>query len=76
MNRSGSKFQELIGEATQSHRLTKSHKTVILFEDIDTVSEESDIGFFEGLSNLIVDTKRPIVLTCNGMHTLRYYYSQ
>lgn len=78
--RSGSKILELFGEATQSHHMEKWNlnasdeikiasqdlNTILLFEEVDILFED-DTGFLKALKTLMNTTKRPIILTCNGI---------
>ncbi|XP_064120413.1 ATPase family AAA domain-containing protein 5-like [Macrobrachium nipponense] len=41
----------------------KKGLSVVLFEDIDIVFEESDEGFLSTVNNFMITTKRPIILT-------------
>jgi hypothetical protein len=80
--RTGRHVLQLFAEATQSHHLSASRlegaaasgaidsdsadTILILFEEIDVVCQE-DRGLFAALQQLCSTTKRPIVMTCNGM---------
>jgi hypothetical protein len=76
--RTGSKILELFGEATQSHQIDIGKNdldldTIILFEEIDNIFED-EIGFFKTLMTLMQNTKRPIILTCNGIVLFVLFY--
>ncbi len=49
-----------------------SQDTLILFEEVDLLYEE-DVGFFKAIRSLIHSTKRPIILTCNGMCIVDFF---
>ncbi|XP_078173705.1 uncharacterized protein LOC144567440 [Carex rostrata] len=73
--RNGTHIKQKFGEATESHGLGKwnngtvkqvaVNKTLVLFEDVDTVFKE-DRGFISAICQLAVSTKWPIVLTSNN----------
>ncbi|KYQ93631.1 hypothetical protein DLAC_05013 [Tieghemostelium lacteum] len=67
--RSGKCVQEMYGEATQSRNLSTQDKdTLVLFDEIDIIYEE-DKGFFSALTQLISNSKIPLVMTCNQLTT-------
>jgi hypothetical protein len=41
--------------------------TILLFEEVDIIDEEKDRGFYSALVDIVKSTKRPIIVTCNGM---------
>lgn len=72
-----------LDEATKSHRIKKNESkslvapiskeannlpqnSLILLEDIDLIFEE-DEGFISATSQLVSNTKRPIVMTCKDV---------
>lgn len=68
--RTGRLIMQMFGEATLSHNLSavdgdEAH-SMILFEEID-VHNADDRGFFAAVKQLLEQTKRPIVLTCNEL---------
>ncbi len=46
---------------------TGAKDSLILFEEIDVVFEKADANFARGMRQLMKTSKRPILLTCNGM---------
>ncbi|XP_014616774.1 PREDICTED: ATPase family AAA domain-containing protein 5 isoform X2 [Polistes canadensis] len=81
--RTGKKIFKELDEATKSHRIKKngskslfkpilkeannsSQNSLILLEDIDLIFEE-DEGFISAISQLVSNTKRPIVMTCKDV---------
>jgi hypothetical protein len=69
--RTGSTIMSILSEVTQSQviensSIESSQDTILLFEEIDVIFEE-DTGFFHALKLLIEQSKRPIILTCNGL---------
>ncbi|KAI4498008.1 hypothetical protein M0802_006832 [Mischocyttarus mexicanus] len=81
--RTGKKIFKELDEATKSHRIKKneskslfkpifkdtnnsSQNSLILLEDIDLIFEE-DEGFISATSQLVSNTKRPIVMTCKDV---------
>jgi hypothetical protein len=78
--RTGRHVLQLVSEATQSHQLTATSlgigdvsapafvvdsTSLVLFEEIDVRSAD-DHGLFSAIQSLMMTTKRPIILTCNG----------
>ncbi|XP_046813074.1 ATPase family AAA domain-containing protein 5 isoform X1 [Vespa crabro] len=81
--RTGKKILKELDEATKSHRIKKNESkslvapilkegnnlpqnSLILLEDIDLIFEE-DEGFISATSQLVSNTKRPIVMTCKDV---------
>lgn len=81
-DRSGQQIKNLFAEATQSHRASAGSTrnptvsatrepsadagvSLILFEEVDNLFPE-DKGFFQALGNLLEDSKRPILMTCDS----------
>jgi hypothetical protein len=51
----------------QPARRKTSGPSLLVLDDVDLLYAE-DVGFWRAVMKLIMDTRRPIVLTCNGTH--------
>lgn len=73
MQRSGKDIMALCAEATQSHFLLRTtsgstSSSVVVFEEVDHLFEENgDVGFFSAVKQLLRNTKRPMLFTCNDV---------
>ncbi|XP_068241749.1 ATPase family AAA domain-containing protein 5-like [Palaemon carinicauda] len=55
--------KEAVSKESNRDLEKKKGLSVVLFEDIDIVFEESDEGFLSTVNNFMITTKRPIILT-------------
>ena len=49
-----------------------TQQSIILLEEVDILFAE-DGGFWQTVVTLIKDSRRPVVMTCNGSYTLSSY---